>query len=148
MSGKIALGAAAGLLIGAAGGYLTAQSQAKAEVEEARGYQVDFAEKNTALAMENMSLQRRAKTLENSTYDRQMIRQCMQTSSVLSSAIGNHLQGKVLSSIERGTLMQHMSTALVAVQGKSTQSAMLTLLDEHAKIDEECLDRARIKVAE
>lgn len=97
--------------------------------------------------MENMSLQQRAKALENSTYDRQMIRQCMQTSSVLSSAIGSHLQGKGMSSIERGTLMQHMSTALVAGQGKSTQSAMLTLLDEHAKIDEECLDRARIKVA-
>jgi len=72
----------------------------------------------------------------------------MQTSTVLSSAIGNHLQGKVLSSIERGTLMQHMSAALVAVQGKSTQSAMYTLLDERAKIDEECLDGARIKIAQ
>ncbi|SBV37677.1 conserved hypothetical protein [uncultured Stenotrophomonas sp.] len=98
--------------------------------------------------MENMSLQRRAKTLENSTYDRQKINQCMQTSTVLSSAIGNHLQGKVLSSIERGTLMQYMSAALVAVQGKSTQSAMYTLLDERAKIDEECLDGARIKIAQ
>ena len=148
MSGKFVLGAMAGLLIGAIGGYLTAQSKAKAEVEEARNYQVEFADKNTALTMENMSLQRQSKTLENSTYDLQKIRQCMQTSTVLSNAIGNHLQGTVLSSIERGTLMQYMSTALVAVQGKSTQSAMYTLLDERAKIDEECLEGARTRIIE
>lgn len=142
MSGKIAFGLVAGLTIGAAGGYLFALGK----VEEAQRYQVFVAKKNAELTKENMSLQRRAETLKESVYDRQKIRECMGTSSVLSNAISNHLQGKMQSPHEQNALALYMSNVLVATQGKSRNSAMYTLSNEREKIVEECLDRARIRV--
>lgn len=137
-----------GLIVGGAGGYLSAASQvtaAKAETKEARGYQSDFAMKNTDLASEKRMLEERMKRMENNSYDRQAITSCMMVSTTLSTATQAHLQGQPLSSIEKGMMMQYMSSAIVATHGKSRQAAMIDLIDERQKIDNECLDRARIK---
>ncbi len=148
MSGKVAIGIVLGLLVGAGGGYLTAASQvsaAQAETKEARGYQREFAQENTDLSSKNRSLEERMKKMEVNSYDRQEIRSCMMVSSTLDSAVHAHLTGQPMSSIEKGMMMQYMSSAIVAVQGKSRQAAMFELVNEKSKIDEECLDRARIK---
>lgn len=145
MSGKAIGLLIAGLALGAAGGYFTALSQGKVEVAEAQSHQRDLAAQNSALTSKDMALERRMALLENSTYDRQAIRACMFDATVLSSAVENHRLGKPLGAIERGMLDKYMSSAMVAVQGKSMQAAMYTLTDEQNKVSEECLDRARIK---
>lgn len=148
MSVKAGIALVVGLIVGGAGGYLTAASQvttAKAETKEARDYQSDFAMENTKLVGEKRMLEERMKRMENSSYDRQAINGCMMVSSILSSATDAHLTGRMLSSIEKGTMMQYMSSAIVATHGKSRQAAMIDLIDERQKIDNECLDRARIK---
>lgn len=137
-----------GLIVGGAGGYFSAASQvtsANEEAKEARGYQSEFATENSKLSSENRLLEERMKKMESNSYDRQAIQSCMMVSSILSSATDAHLTGRMLSSIEKGTMMQYMSSAIVATHGKSRQAAMIDLIDERQKIDNECLDRARIK---
>jgi hypothetical protein len=148
VSGRAGIALVVGLIVGGAGGYISAASQvtsAKAETKEARGYQSEFATENSKLSSENRLLEERMKKMENNSYDRQAITSCMMVSSILSSAVSAHLTGQELSSIEKGTMMQYMSSAIVASHGKSRQAAMIDLLDERQKIDNECLDRARIK---
>ncbi|WP_080931390.1 hypothetical protein [Xanthomonas arboricola] len=145
MSWKAGVMLVAGLALGGAGGYYTAKGAANAEVAEARSYQAEFAQKSNTLTMENMGLKRRMGTMESSTYDRQAIRGCMTVSNVLSTGIGDYLSDRPMGNAARGMFTQHMSSTAVAVQGKSRQAAMSILLEEHARIDGECLDRARIK---
>lgn len=144
MSGKMIAALVVGCALGAVGGYITAKGMAQSEVGEARAYQAKFAQENSALTTKNLALERRMALLNGSTYDRQAIRACVFDATVLSSAVENYRLGKPLGSIERGMLDQYMGSAMVAVQGKSMQAAMYTLLDEKNKVSEECLDRARI----
>lgn len=145
MSGKAIGMLVAGLALGAAGGYYTAKGMAQSDVAEARGYQGELTEKNSALTTKNLALERRMALLEGSTYDRQAIRQCMTVSSILSTAIGDYLTDRPMGTVASGMFTQYMSSTVVAVKGKSRQAAMSILLQEQARIDDECLDQARIK---
>jgi len=144
MSGKMIAALVVGCALGGVAGYITAKGMAQSEVGEARANQAKFAHENSALTTKNLALERRMALLDGSTYDRQTIRGCIFNAAVLSSAVENYRLGKPLGSIERGMLNKYMGSAMVAVQGKSMQVAMYTLLDEQKKVSEECLDRARI----
>ena len=144
MSGKIALGAVAGLLIGTTGGYLTANSQAKVEVELAQNYQVELANKNNALQMENLSLQRRSEALGSSTYDRQKIISCMFESTTRSNAIRVYLDGGIMGKIQESYFQPLVSVALKSAD-KSHRTRWSDLSEEALKIDQECLDQAMIR---
>lgn len=148
MSGRAGIALVVGLIVGGAGGYLTATSKvtsAQAETKEARDNLSEYSQDNMRLTSENQLSKERMKRMEVNSYDRREIRSCMMISSILSSALIARSLGQPLSSIENGTLMQYMSSAIVATQGMSRQAAQIELNSEHSKIDEECLDRARIK---
>ena len=144
MSGKIALGAVAGLLIGTTGGYLTAKSQAKVEVESAQNYQVELADKNNALQMENLSLQRRSEALGSSTYDRQKILSCMFESTTRSNAIRAYLDGGIMGKIQEFHFQPLVPIALKSAD-KSHRTRWSDLSEEALKLDQECLDQAMIR---
>lgn len=139
------------LMLGACAGsaitYLVCQSsitQAEADLKEARAYQQEFAREKGKISARNSEIERRLATLEKSTYDRQEIRSCMLNATILSSAVDAYRLGQPLSNVERGMIDRYMSSAIVAAQGKSMQSALSILLDEQRKVSEECLDGARI----
>lgn len=147
MSGKIALGVVAGIFIGAAGGYSTAKSHAKAEVELARNYQAELASKNNELQMENFSLQRRSEALESSAYDRQKIKTCMFESTTRSNAIRIYLDGGIMGKIQEYYFQPLIPIALKSAD-KSHRNLRSDFSGEAIKLDQECLDQAMIRRAE
>lgn len=145
VSGKVELGVVVGLLIGAVGGYVAAKSHAGAEVKEAQGYQVELAQKNAELEIDNLSLERRVKRLENSAYDRQEIISCMLDSTTRSNAIRVYLDGGVMGVIQEAKFQPLVPVALKSSR-YSYQSRWSGLMEEALKLDHECLDQAMIEL--
>jgi len=134
----------AGLLIGATGGYLIAQSQAKAKRESAQNYQVELADKNNALQMENLSLQRKSEALGSSMYDRQKIVSCMFESTTRSNAIRVYLDGGIMGKVQEFYFQPLVPVALKSAD-KSHRARWSDLNEEALKLDQECLDQAMIR---
>ncbi len=147
MSARSLIFLVVGVCVGSAGAHLLSQSSlavTEAELKEARGHQQEFARENYRLSAKNAEVERRLGLLEKSTYDRQEIRSCMLNATILSNAVDAYRFGKPLSDIERGMMSRYMSGAMVATQGRSMQSALSFLLEEQRKVNEECLDGARL----
>jgi len=147
MSTKSLIFLVVGVCVGSVGAHLLSQSslaEAEADLKEARGHQQDFARENYRLSSKNAEVERRLGLLEKSTYDRQEIRRCMLNATILSNAVDAYRLGKPLTDVERGMIGRYMSSSMVAVQGRSMQSALSFLLEEQRKVSEECLDGARL----
>lgn len=114
------------------------------EPEQIAVAQSSLEDENTALRQDLEEANTRIDELLKHAYDMQAVGSCYMFESIRETGIKNRLAGRLLSSVERGALMD-MSDAFAAVQDKSIQAATSTLADENRKLLAECLDRAHYR---
>ncbi|CAD0302814.1 hypothetical protein LYZ86_17905 [Xanthomonas hortorum pv. cynarae] len=101
-------------------------------------------DKYNALSAESHARPRRDESLANNSYDRRSIKSCMLNSTIRSQAIEMHLANRAMSDVEKG-LFQPLVPVVLSSKEKSNQSRRIDLTQEAIKLDDECLDQARIR---
>lgn len=133
-----------GVVIGGA----VATATVKTKWEEDQKFRVDayneLDKKYNSLAAEARKESRKEQSIAANSYDRQAIRSCMTFSTFRRSAIDVYLSGRLMSDVEKG-VFQPLLPVAVNSKDKSYQMRSMDLTLEAGKLDDECLDGARIR---
>ncbi|MDC8637365.1 hypothetical protein [Xanthomonas hortorum] len=133
-----------GLLIGGAASWAITKSMWNEDQRSRINSYREINDKYNALAAESRARSRKGESIANSSYDRRAIKSCMLNSKIRSSAIEIHLANGAMSDIEKGLFEPLLPVALNSRE-KSYQYRSLDLTQEAIRLDDECLDQARIR---